>query len=78
MESESSISLAETIFCEKSVMFLSGKLKRRSPFPKCVCEKQRKKVIELENATLSALIESLFLTGLLNSIVRKGHTTNAK
>ena len=28
-------------------------------------------VLELENATLSALIKSLFLTGLLYSIVRK-------
>ena len=44
----------------------------------CVCEIQRDKVLELENATLRALIGSLFLTRLLYSIVWKEHKTNAK
>ena len=34
-------------------------------------------MIELRNATLSALIDCFFSTGLLNSTVRKGHKTNA-
>ena len=41
-------------------MFLNGKLKRRTPFRKCVYEIQRNKVLELENATLSALLRAFF------------------
>ena len=51
---------------------LNGKLKRRTPFRKCVCEIQRNKVLELENTTLSAERERLFLPGLLYSCVQKG------
>ena len=43
-----------------------------------MCEIRRDKVLELENATLRALKESFFMTGLLYSIVQKGHKTNEK
>ena len=72
------LSASDIIYCVKSVMFLNGKLKRRTQFQKFVCEIQRNKVLDLENATLSTLIESLSLTVLLHSIVRKVHKTNAK
>ena len=41
-------------------------------------ERHFESVLELENATLNVLIESLFLTGVSHSIVQKGHKTNAK
>ena len=46
-------------------------------YRKCVCKIQGNKVLELENATLSADREA-FLTRLLYSSAQKGHKTNAK
>ena len=44
----------------------------------CVCEIRRNKELELENVTLSTLIDTFFSAGRLDSIVRKGHKINAK
>ena len=58
----------------KSVMPLNGNIKRRTPFRKCVCETRGNKELELENATLSALIWSLFPLRLDSTVIL--HCTN--
>ena len=53
----------------------NGKLNRRTPFLKCVCEIRRNKVLELYNASLNAQRENFFdgpkYTPLYKKVIKK-------